>query len=216
MDGTQAPTNFWSRRRAAVEAEAAAEIAARESEIAAEAQQAIEAAQAEKTDAQILEELGLKDPDDMIAGDDFAAFMRASVPERLRRRALRVLWRSNPVLANLDGLLDHDDDFSDAATIMPDMKSAYQVGKGMLHHVQEMARQAENLTDMAEAATDDIINADVAEEIEAEPVMMLADEATDRNPEDAPKEDIAEPEQVQPLRRHMRFAFAENTGGEIR
>jgi hypothetical protein len=216
MDGTQAPTNFWSRRRAAVEAEAAAEIAARESEIAAEAQQAIEAAQAEKTDAQILEEMGLKDPDDMIAGDDFAAFMRASVPERLRRRALRVLWRSNPVLANLDGLLDHDDDFSDAATIMPDMKSAYQVGKGMLHHVQEMARQAENLTDMAEAATDDVIKADVAEEIEAEPVMTLADEATDRNPEDAPKEDIAEPEQVQPLRRHMRFAFAENTGGEIR
>jgi hypothetical protein len=216
MDGTQAPTNFWSRRRAAVEAEAAAEIAARESEIAAEAQQAIEAAQAEKTDAQILEELGLKDPDDMIAGDDFAAFMRASVPERLRRRALRVLWRSNPVLANLDGLLDHDDDFSDAATIMPDMKSAYQVGKGMLHHVQEMARQAENLTDMAEAATDDIIKADVAEEIESEPVMTLADEATDRNPEDAPKEDIAEPEQVQPSRRHMRFAFAENTGGEIR
>lgn len=216
MDGTQAPTNFWSRRRAAVEAEAAAEIAARESEIAAEAQQAIEAAQAEKTDAQILEELGLKDPDDMSAGDDFAAFMRASVPERLRRRALRVLWRSNPVLANLDGLLDHDDDFSDAATIMPDMKSAYQVGKGMLHHVQEMARQAENLTDMAEAATDDVIKADVAEEIEAEPVMTLADEATDRNPEDAPKEDIAEPEQVQPPRRHMRFAFAENTGGEIR
>ena len=37
-------------------------------------------------------------------GDDFSGFMARNVPDHLRRRALRKLWVSNPVLANLDGL----------------------------------------------------------------------------------------------------------------
>lgn len=42
---------------------------------------------------------------------DFSVFMRAGVPEELRKLALRKLWRSSPVLANLDGLNDYDWDF---------------------------------------------------------------------------------------------------------
>jgi hypothetical protein len=37
--------------------------------------------------------------------------MREGVPEALRNRALRKLWLSDPVLANLDGLNDYDEDF---------------------------------------------------------------------------------------------------------
>ncbi|MFZ1726103.1 MAG: DUF3306 domain-containing protein [Albidovulum sp.] len=214
MDSPQTPANFWSRRRAAVEAEAAADLAAYEAAKAAETQQAIKAAQAEKTDAEILEELGLKNPDDMIAGDDFAAFMRSAVPERLRRRALRVLWRSNPVLANLDGLLDHDDDFTDAATVMPGLKTTYQVGKGMLHHVREVARQAEKLGNAADAVDADICPKIVDENCTSEPEMMLATHAVEADSNDAPIEGQAAPNLVEPTRRHMRFAFTEDTRRE--
>ncbi|MEL6197291.1 MAG: DUF3306 domain-containing protein, partial [Pseudomonadota bacterium] len=65
-----------------------------------------------KSDAEILEELGLPDPETLGAGDDFSGFMAKAVPEHLRRQALRQLWGSNPVLANLDELLDYGEDFT--------------------------------------------------------------------------------------------------------
>lgn len=86
----------------------------------------------EKSEAEILDELGLPDPDSLVKGDDFKAFLGAGIPAQLRARALRRLWLSDPVLANLDGLNDYDQDFTDKATVRPDLKTAYRVGKGIL------------------------------------------------------------------------------------
>src|SRR3989304_5459804 len=54
----------------------------------------------------------LPDIDGMDDSSDFTVFLQAGVPEVLRRRALRKLWRVNPVLANLDGLNDYDKDYT--------------------------------------------------------------------------------------------------------
>jgi hypothetical protein len=121
-------SDFWTRRRAKVQHEAEAEARA----AADRARAAQEAAQAEKSDAELLDDLDLPDPDTLEAGDDFTAFMARAVPERLRRRALRRLWLTNPALANLDGLLDYGEDFTDAATVIDNLQTAYQVGRGML------------------------------------------------------------------------------------
>ena len=133
------PQSFWARRRAGV----AAEAQARDAEIEAQERAEIDATLEDKTDAELLAELELPDPDTMKQGDDFSAFMAKAVPDRIRRRALRTLWRSNPVLANVDMLVDYGEDFTDSATVIENMQTAYQVGKGMLKHVEEMARQAE-------------------------------------------------------------------------
>ncbi|MEM9844968.1 MAG: DUF3306 domain-containing protein, partial [Pseudomonadota bacterium] len=92
----------------------------------------------------ILAELDLPEPESLQEGDDFSAFMAQAVPDRIRRRALRVLWRANPVLANLDELLEYGEDYTDAATVVENLQTAYQVGRGMLEHVEKMARQAED------------------------------------------------------------------------
>lgn len=131
--------DFWSRRKAAVAAEQEAEQRA----VVAQSEADDLAERETRPDAEILAELDLPDPDDLQAGDDITGFMSKAVPERLRQRALRRLWRLNPVLANVDGLVDYGEDFTDAAVIMDGMQTTYQVGKGMLAHVQEMARQAE-------------------------------------------------------------------------
>lgn len=157
-----ADKDFWSRRRAAVAAEEQAQkqAEARKAELAE-----TEAARAELqdlSDAQVLEELELPDPDTLKPGDDFTAFLRDAVPEHLRRRALRRLWRSNPVLANLDGLNDYDGDYTNAATDAPGLKTAYRVGKGLLKHVEALAAEADAKAgsgaapppDTAEAETD--------------------------------------------------------------
>ena len=63
---------------------------------------------------------------------DYTQFMGKGVPEAVRRRALRKLWHSNPILANLDGLNDYDEDFTDAALAVDVLQSAYKVGRGYL------------------------------------------------------------------------------------
>lgn len=192
--------DFWSRRRAAVAEEEAADVRA----IEARAEEAELADIEAKSDAEILEELNLPDPDTLQAGDDVRAFMAKAVPERLRRRALRQLWKLNPVLANVDGLVDYGEDFTDSATVLENLQTTYQVGKGMLAHVEEMARQAEA---EAEAAEQDA----TPEDVEEKPVELAAPE----EPVPEPALSLSEPEPDEadlevaesPRPRRMKFDF---------
>jgi len=103
----------------------------------------------ERSDADILAALGLRHPDEMQAGDDFGAFLRVDVPEHLRRLALRKLWRSNPVLACVDGLNDYDGDFTNAVTDAPGVQTAYEVGKGIVRQMLEQIEAPDTPGDAA-------------------------------------------------------------------
>ncbi|MDI3334874.1 DUF3306 domain-containing protein [Defluviimonas aestuarii] len=196
MTGPARQSDFWSRRRAAVRAEAEAE----EAILRAEEAEAREAEAAERSDEEILAEFGLPDPDTMEQGDDFAAFLKSAVPERLRRRALRRLWRSNPVLANLDGLIDHGEDFTDKAVVVPGMMTTYQVGKGMMRHVMALA-EAEERQDEEGLATEEFdASASIDEAMVDEPEELAA----------------VDPEPTPQPRRHIRFSFADTETPEIR
>lgn len=189
------PRDFWSRRRAAVQAETEAEIAAVEAQVLAEQQAELE----EKTDAEILAEFDLPDPDALQPGDDVSGFMAKAVPDRLRRRALRRLWRLNPVLANVDGLVDYGEDYTDAACVIENIQTAYQVGKGMLAHVEALAA-----TDEEDAAEDDT-------DIEA-PEPEIAEITPEPAPEPvllAEAEELEQPEEAEraPAPRRMTFEF---------
>lgn len=197
-------SDFWSRRKAAVEAEQEADIRAEEARVVEER----EAELAEKSDQEILEELGLPDPDTLSEGDDFKVFLSETIPARIRTRAIRRLWLTNPVLANVDGLVDYGEDFTDAAMVVEHMQTTYQVGKGMARHLEEMARQAEEeQQENVEAAEDvpealdeelEVVSPEptevVSEEPEAEPVVVAFDDGAEFS--EAP-------------RRRMRFAFDE-------
>ncbi|UWR91612.1 DUF3306 domain-containing protein [Phaeobacter inhibens] len=228
--------NFWSQRRAKVAAEQQAEAV----EIAAAARAAEEQALEEKSDAEILEELNLPDPDQMQQGDDFSVFLKETIPARLRTRALRRLWISNPVLANVDGLLDYGEDFSDSAMVIENLQTAYQVGKGMTAHVEELARQAEEAA-TAEAATDETDIADVQEAdvaaVEEDPgdetavamsttrppttALRSAEDAVEVEPQDTAQVSadaavavVSDLEPAPTATRRMRFRFAAETHGD--
>ena len=200
MSGEQ---DFWARRKAKVEAETLAEQAAVEQLVLAEQHAVLE----EKTDAELLEELDLPDPDTLVMGDDFSVFMSKTVPDRIRRRALRILWRSNPVLANVDMLVDYGEDFTDAAMAVENIQTAYQVGKGMLKHVQEMARQAEERENPTEPEV-------LEEEVEDEAETLMAVSEGDAESAEA-VESYAELEEehvdsLSPSPRRMKFVIEEN------
>ncbi|PTW60838.1 uncharacterized protein DUF3306 [Breoghania corrubedonensis] len=50
--------------------------------------------------------------DSLTARSDFTVFLQRNVPAHLHKLAMRKLWRSDPVLANLDGLNDYDTDYT--------------------------------------------------------------------------------------------------------
>ena len=197
-------TDFWTRRKAAVKAEAKAEKQAEELTRRAEEQAELE----EKSDEEILAELKLPDPDAMQQGDDFSVFMAKAVPARLRRRALRRLWLTNPVLANLDELLEYGEDFTDAATVVENLQTAYQVGKGMLEHVEKMAESALQ----QEEEDDSVIGIEEAEDGEQlTEVAASADKRQDSSTEVA--ENSAEAGSVDSgpmVKRRMRFNFSQD------
>lgn len=72
----------------------------------------------------------LPDVDSLDKDSDYTAFMKEGVPEDLRKMALRKLWRSDPVLANVDGLNDYDEDFRAMTLVGEVIKTAYRPGSG--------------------------------------------------------------------------------------
>lgn len=132
-------SDFWSRRKAAVEAEALAEDKAQQ---AAE-EEAREAVLAEKSDEELLAEHNFAPPEELTSPEEVQAFLKSALPQRLKTRALRRLWRLNPILANVDGLVDYGEDYTDAATVIENMQTVYQVGKGMFDKAVADAEAAE-------------------------------------------------------------------------
>ena len=189
--------SFFARRRAGLKAEREAEQVVVVPHI--EDETAPEPDFSEMSDADILDLLDLPDPDTLRKGDNFAAFMAKAVPLHLRNRALRNLWRSDPVLACLDGLNDYDAHYLTGSTGQGVIQTSYQVGKGLLAHVEKLAAAADAKDDAP--APDDLRDENVADlpndDAARDTAVAAVAQTDDTAPEDAP---------AQPPRR-MRFAF---------
>ncbi len=201
---TAPPGDFWSRRKAAVAAEREAEAEAVETKRRADAAAALDA----KDDAEVLATLNLKAPEELQAGDDFTAFLREEVPARLRQRALRRLWASNPVLANVDGLVEYGEDYTDAATVVEKLQTVYRIGRGMVPETEAQEPALPVPDDDAELA---VAAAEPAPDTVPAKAPTPEPEATDQAPHPPPAEGgqpaPAEPERVVAAPRRLRFAF---------
>ncbi|MGD9669628.1 MAG: DUF3306 domain-containing protein [Hyphomicrobiaceae bacterium] len=84
---------------------------------------------------------------------DYTQFMKDDVPEEARKKALRQLWNSNPVLANMDGLDDYCEDYTDAAMVpVGGIRTAYKIGKGFLSDAEVAEWEALGQPDRTETA----------------------------------------------------------------
>ncbi len=84
----------------------------------------------------------LPDIDSLDESSDFTVFLKEGVPASLRRRALRKLWRLNPVFANLDGLAEYDEDYHTLIDLPGGVKTLFQAGKGMVQPEAEAKPEA--------------------------------------------------------------------------
>ncbi len=142
----------WSRRK-----RGEASPGALESETAAAEPESQESQESPDTgDPEVVAKL--PDLDSLTEDSDFTAFLQDGVPEVIRRKALRRLWRLNPVFANLDGLNDYDEDFSALGIVAENIKTLYKVGKGYLDEDEDEDedKDKDKDKDEAEIAADDV------------------------------------------------------------
>lgn len=178
----------WSRRKRGEHPEdAAAESTA----------QAVEAADTDPSDGEgegdpeVIAQL--PDIDVMDDSSDFTVFLQTGVPEALRRRALRKLWRVNPVLANLDGLNDYDEDYTQMSALGQGMKTLYQVGKGFATDEEDVLAEAETQPDVTDDPESEIPEAPAAIESGNQAVLREATPSRAAPPAQEPAEPAGNP-----------------------
>ena len=105
----------------------------------------------ELNDEELLEKFKLPNPNKIKKEKGLDVFFKDGVPDRLRQIALRRVWKLNPIIRFADAEInDYHEDFTDAATVIEGMQTAYQVGKGYL------TEMLENKDDETLAETSDI------------------------------------------------------------
>lgn len=82
--------------------------------------------------------------DELTFESDYTGFLHKSVPEALRRAALRKLWASDPLFGFIDGLDDYCEDFNVIDTPITLAQTSYKVGRGYLDEVKEAVSEVES------------------------------------------------------------------------
>ena len=140
----------WARRKSSARRGRAAPVAVEETErptsidIPQEADVATKALVAEDDEVVTNDHVESAEADEAVNVDDlpdietldkdsdYTQFLKKGVPEAIGRAALRKLWLSDTIFANLDGLNDYDDNFNVIDKLISLADTNYKVGKGFL------------------------------------------------------------------------------------
>jgi hypothetical protein len=121
--------------------------------------------------------------EELTAESDFTPFLKAGVPEELKRLALRKLWRSDPVFANLDGLVEYGEDFGAAFRNPGPVATLFRIGRGMPGPGDEEAAE-EQPEEAAQAAQP--LSAEAAPAECSEPAPQPEDMSPEQRSEEGP------------------------------
>ncbi len=84
------------------------------------------------SDEELLAKYGVDDPEAIEDEDKLDSLLQGQFPDRIRQMALRRMWRLNPLFRFADEMVEYGENYTDAATVIDGMQTAYQVGKGYL------------------------------------------------------------------------------------
>ncbi len=181
-DKTQGRLSRWSRQKLA-SAKADAVPAVEVDEVVPQpSPQEVErqAAEAAALEAQLAANRQAAEAVDLTTLDessDFSVFLKEGVPKLLKKQAMAALWRSNPVYANVDGLVDYGEDFGSPDLIMKTFKSAWQAGRGYLKAVEELTEGEAEDKAVASVDVDDPEAGEEALAVPDETALLMDGEA---------------------------------------
>ena len=106
------------------------------------------------SDEELCEKYELRHPERCDDPAELGEFFKRPLPDRLRQMAMRRMWRINPLFRFADEMVEYGENYTDAATVLPDMKTAYQVGKGYFDKLAAEAAPSEDGEDAGKAGED--------------------------------------------------------------
>ena len=136
---------------------------------------------------------------------DFTPFMAEGVPEFIRRQALRVLWRSHPVLGFVDGLDDYAENFRVIDKLIAAADSSYVAGKGYpeapFHEQEKEPDEAIGLADNTNVGDSEVSSNEVDDAGEGEDETKEGEdtgEGEDETEEELVAEELVAEEETKP------------------
>ena len=103
------------------------------------------------SDEELSKKYEIENPENLNNPLDLKEILKKNIPDRLKQVALRKLWKVVPIYGEVSELVEYGEDFTDAATVVKNLQSAYVVGKGYIDKVIEK-------TDETVEKADKIIN----------------------------------------------------------
>ena len=94
------------------------------------------------SDAELLAKYEVEDPDTIEDEARLDSLLEGKFPDRIRQMALRRMWRLNPMFRFADEMVEYGENYTDAATVIDGMTTAYQVGKGYLQKAFDAVEEA--------------------------------------------------------------------------
>ena len=129
---------------------------------------------------------------------DLSPFFRDGVPKLLKQAALRKMWASSPLFANLDGLNDYDHDYNVIDKVLTKFESAWQVGRGYRTDESETnADEADAEVDATETGHESVAVEETPKEEDGEPEPETVTRTDDQDvapAETSFDEDLSDPD----------------------
>lgn len=124
--------------------------------------------------------------DELTSESDYTVFLKKGVPAALTKAALRKLWSSDPVLANLDGLNDYDEVYNAVQPALTLAQTGYRPGKGYADETEEAVDEGEELA--GRGGTSRTESRDIAEAEKSGDQALGNSDAEGGEAEDAPRQ----------------------------
>ena len=176
------------------------------------------------TDDELLAKYELEDPETIEDEARLDAFLEGKFPDRIRQMALRRMWRLNPMFRFADEMVEYGENYTDAATVIDGMTTAYQVGKGYLQKAfdavdetpeEELSEAPVSASTEAQKAIEKVESTEgTASDIEEPKAVEAADQTADLQPDqqaESPPVDDTHLEGLERPNRAKRMVFTKTS-----
>ena len=136
------------------------------------------------SDSELCERYELPHPEECTDPEELDGFFSRPLPDRLKQLAMRRMWRINPLFKFADEMVEYGENYTDAATVIPDMQTAYKVGKGYLDKILAEQKEKEQTEALELAAAE----AEEQNSLSAKPDASQPDEQTPAKSRDSQAE----------------------------
>ena len=115
------------------------------------------------SDEELLAKYEVENPETIEDEARLDSLLEGKLPDRIRQMALRRMWRLNPMFRFADEMVEYGENYTDAATVIDGMTTAYQVGKGYLQKAFDAVDEVpEDMPEGGEKSSDEEVTEDAS------------------------------------------------------